>query len=238
MEPWSNFAQRWIRHFPRPILTQAGTCRFRSRRIQQRGRSRRGWTNQIRRVDSTLDKRESPAWMASQRKRFTPLLWTMESRTGGPKCRRTPPPASPQPLPRPLLPQSFARKTLRLPLLLPLNLPGPSSGRLSDATGAQAIGSIRWIFAQAARSGAGGGDCGGVSRGGSRGPVTAASSRLHGDPAAFTVADKATPPPVTFPREDVTGQTGRVREVAQPGKPLEAGRGAAPVGAHHPRAQC
>ena len=52
-----------------------------------------------------------------------------------------------------------------------------------------------------------------------------------GDPAVITVADTFTPPPVAFPREDVTGQIGRVREVAQPGKSLEAGRGAAPVGA-------
>jgi serine/threonine-protein kinase len=52
--------------------------------------------------------------------------------------------------------------------------------------------------------------------------------------AAFTVADTATLPPVAPPREDVTGQTGRVREVAQPGNPTEAGKGAAPVAAPTP----
>jgi serine/threonine-protein kinase len=52
--------------------------------------------------------------------------------------------------------------------------------------------------------------------------------------AAFIVADMASPPPVVSAREDVTGQTGRVRELAQPGKSPEAGKGAAPVGALTP----
>jgi eukaryotic-like serine/threonine-protein kinase len=52
--------------------------------------------------------------------------------------------------------------------------------------------------------------------------------------APSTMTNNPAPLPMPSPREDRTGETGRVREVARPGDPPEATKGAAPIGATTP----